>query len=67
LMHMVVLLLWVCSPACALFVEEHGTIELFRGGALRFLRDGRTPVSGDDDAEFFPETGVDGDDGSGLG
>jgi hypothetical protein len=64
---MAAVLPWVRSPVCALSVQERATVEPFCCGALRFLRDGRTPTSGDDDAEFFPETGVDGDDRSGLG
>jgi hypothetical protein len=58
---------WVRSQACALSVEEHAAVEPFHSCALRFLRDGRTSVSGDDDTKFFPKTGVDGDDGSDLG
>jgi hypothetical protein len=64
--HVVVALLWLCSPACVP-MEERATVKPFHSGALRFLRDGQTPASGDNDVEFLPETGVDGDDGSGLG
>jgi hypothetical protein len=42
---------WVHSPAYALSVEERATVEPFHSGALKFPRDGRTPVSGDDDVE----------------
>jgi hypothetical protein len=42
---------WVHSPAYALSVEERATVEPFHSGALKFPRDGRTPVSDDDDVE----------------
>jgi hypothetical protein len=41
-----------------LSVEERAVVEPFHSDTLKFLRDGQTPVSDDDDAEFLPETGV---------
>jgi hypothetical protein len=62
-----VALSWIRSPVCTLSEEEHAAIEPFRGGSLRLLRDGQMPTSSDDDVEFFLETGVDKDSGSGHG
>jgi hypothetical protein len=65
--HIAAALSWVRSPTCALSVEECVVVEPFHSGGLRFLRDGRASASDDDDAEFLPKTGVDGDDESDLG
>jgi hypothetical protein len=56
--HVAATLPWVRSPTCTLSVEERAVVEPFHSDTLKFLRDGRTPVSDDDDAEFLPETGV---------
>jgi hypothetical protein len=65
--HMAAALPWVRSPTCALSVEESAAVEPFHSRGLRFLWDGWASAIYDDDAEFLPETGVDGDDGSDLG